>query len=162
MLLLGLFHIDGVGGADSLVVPQGAFGRMQEASKGKDTTIGHWEIAGHISKKPMPTYPKGFPDEIICEFEKRTGRKVLCNQPYSGSEVIKKYGKEHMRTGALIVYTSADSVFQIAVFFYNSNYFFNIICAKAVFKLHNSHFAISAANSEIFAESRNFKVAPER
>ena len=111
---LGLFHIDGVGGADSLVVPQGAFGRMQEASKGKDTTIGHWEIAGHISKKPMPTYPKGFPDEIICEFEKRTGRKVLCNQPYSGSEVIKKYGKEHMRTGALIVYTSADSVFQIA------------------------------------------------
>ncbi len=87
---------------------------MQEASKGKDTTIGHWEIAGIVSPKPLPTFPNGFPEETIREFEKRTGRKALCNKPYSGTEVIADYGKEHMETGALIVYTSADSVFQIA------------------------------------------------
>ena len=81
---------------------------------GKDTTIGHWEIAGIISPDPLPTYPNGFPDEVIKEFEAKTGRKVICNKPYSGTEVIKDYGKEHVETGALIVYTSADSVFQIA------------------------------------------------
>ena len=81
---------------------------------GKDTTVGHWEIAGIISEKPLPTYPNGFPKEVIEEFEKRTGRKVICNLPYSGTEVIKDYGEEHLKTGALIVYTSADSVFQIA------------------------------------------------
>lgn len=87
---------------------------MAEKSKGKDTTTGHWEIAGVISSKAFPTYPNGFPKEIIDEFEQRTGRKTLCNLPYSGTEVILEYGKEHMDTGALIVYTSADSVFQIA------------------------------------------------
>lgn len=92
----------------------GAWARVEEASMGKDTTIGHWEIAGVISPKPLPTYPEGFPPEVIAEFEKRTGRKVLCNKPYSGTEVIRDYGREHVETGALIVYTSADSVFQIA------------------------------------------------
>ncbi len=109
---LGLFNIEGVGGGVS--DPQGSFARLKETSMGKDTTIGHWEIAGIISPKPLPTYPNGFPEDVIEEFEKRTGRKVLCNKPYSGTEVIKDYGEEHVKTGALIVYTSADSVFQIA------------------------------------------------
>lgn len=81
---------------------------------GKDTTIGHWEIAGLVSEKPLPTYPNGFPSELIREFERLTGRGVLCNKPYSGTDVIRDYGEEHRRTGKLIVYTSADSVFQIA------------------------------------------------
>ena len=109
---LGLFNIEGVGGGVS--DPKGSFARLKETSMGKDTTIGHWEIAGIISPKPLPTYPNGFPEDVIEEFEKRTGRKVLCNKPYSGTEVIKDYGEEHIKTGALIVYTSADSVFQIA------------------------------------------------
>ena len=87
---------------------------MTEKSMGKDTTIGHWEIAGLLSSKPLPTYPNGFPAEIIKEFEEKTGRKTLCNKPYSGTEVIKDYGEEHLKTGSFIVYTSADSVFQIA------------------------------------------------
>ena len=94
--------------------PTAAFARMTEASKGKDTTVGHWEIAGVISPRLFPTYPDGFPPEVIDEFERRTGRKVLCNKPYSGTEVIYDYGREQLETGALIVYTSADSVFQIA------------------------------------------------
>lgn len=92
----------------------GAFGRLTEASCGKDTTIGHWEIAGIHSPKPFPVYPNGFPQEVIQAFEKACGRGVLCNQPYSGTQVIADYGEEHLRTGKLIVYTSADSVFQIA------------------------------------------------
>lgn len=111
---LGLFHIDGVEIEKAKDVPLGAFARMTEASKGKDTTIGHWEIAGVISPQPLPLYPQGFPQEVIQEFCERTGRGVLCNKPYSGMEVIQDYGEEHMRTGDLIVYTSADSVFQIA------------------------------------------------
>lgn len=109
---LGLFNIEGVGGGVS--APAASYARMAEKSMGKDTTIGHWEIAGIISPDPLPTYPDGFPDEVIKEFEKRTGRKVLCNKPYSGTEVIRDYGREQVETGALIVYTSADSVFQIA------------------------------------------------
>ena len=109
---LGLFNIEGVGGG--VDAPLASFARMQEMSMGKDTTIGHWEIAGIISENPLPTYPNGFPAEIIEEFEKQTGRKVLCNKPYSGTDVIRDYGEEHIKTGALIVYTSADSVFQIA------------------------------------------------
>lgn len=92
----------------------GAFGRLREQSMGKDTTAGHWEIAGLVTDYAFPTFPEGFPDEIIKAFEKETGRRVLCNKPYSGTEVIKDYGKEHMENGGLIVYTSADSVFQIA------------------------------------------------
>ena len=114
MKSLGLFNIDGVTVGEDVTTPLGAYGRLQEMSKGKDTTIGHWELAGMVSPKPLPTFPNGFPKEVIEEFENRTGRKVLCNKPYSGTQVIADYGKEHMETGALIVYTSADSVFQIA------------------------------------------------
>ena len=114
MRKLGLFNIDGVDIGEKEVNPQGAYARMTESSKGKDTTIGHWEIAGAISKAPLPTYPNGFPKEILQEFSRKTGRNILCNKPYSGTEVIKDYGEEHMKTGDLIVYTSADSVFQVA------------------------------------------------
>ena len=110
---LGLFHIDGVTG-EKVASPRTCYARMTEASQGKDTTIGHWEIAGVYSEKPLPTYPDGFPNEVIEAFEKATGRGVLCNRPYSGTEVIKDFGEEHLKTGKLIVYTSADSVFQIA------------------------------------------------
>ena len=109
---LGLFNINGVGGG--IKNPIGSYAKMTEMSMGKDTTIGHWEIAGVISSSPLPTYPNGFPNEIIKEFEEKTGRKTLCNKPYSGTEVIKDYGEEHLKTGNFIVYTSADSVFQIA------------------------------------------------
>ena len=111
---LGLFNIDGIDYIDKEDNPIGAYGRLSEISMGKDTTIGHWEISGIISEKPLPTYPNGFPDEIIKEFSEKTGRKILCNKPYSGTKVINDYGVEHINTGALIVYTSADSVFQIA------------------------------------------------
>ena len=112
---LGLFDLEGVKQLKKgNGTPEGAYGRAKEASKGKDTTIGHWEIAGIISERPLPTFPGGFPQELLIEFSERTGRKVLCNKPYSGTEVIRDYGKEHMETGALIGYTSADSVFQIA------------------------------------------------
>ena len=114
MKKLGLFNIDGVDFGEREKEPLGAYARLVEESAGKDTTIGHWEIAGIISEKPLPVFPDGFPDEVIKEFERRTGRKTLCNKPYSGTEVIKVYGEEHMKTGALIVYTSADSVFQVA------------------------------------------------
>lgn len=111
---LGLFNIDGVTCREGVEKPTARIARMKESSKGKDTTIGHWEIAGILSKKPLPTYPNGFPQEILEAFSRATGRGVLCNKPYSGTEVIQKYGDEHVRTGDLIVYTSADSVFQIA------------------------------------------------
>lgn len=114
MRKLGLFNIDGVHIGPKEQHPFGSYARMAERSKGKDTTIGHWEIAGVISEKPLPVYPQGFPEEVIREFSEKTGRGVLCNRPYSGTEVIKDYGEEHMRTGDLIVYTSADSVFQVA------------------------------------------------
>ena len=114
MAKMGLFNIDKIDYKDGVDKPIAAYGRLEEASKGKDTTIGHWEIAGIISDTPLPTYPKGFPDYIIDEFKQKTGRDVICNKPYSGTEVIKDYGDEHLKTGALIVYTSADSVFQIA------------------------------------------------
>ncbi len=112
LINLGLFNIDGVEGGISL--PKASYAKLKEKSMGKDTTVGHWEIAGVISKKPLPTYPNGFPSEIISEFERLTGKKTLCNKHYSGTEVIKDYGEEHIKTGNLIVYTSSDSVFQIA------------------------------------------------
>lgn len=114
MKKLGLFNIEGVMAGEKEEFPLGSYGRMQEKSRGKDTTVGHWEIAGLVSESPLPTYPNGFPKEILDEFVRQTGREVLCNLPYSGTEVIKDYGEEHVKTGALIVYTSADSVFQIA------------------------------------------------
>ena len=114
---LGLFAIDG----QKEKAPDGVSGkisgavvRLCELSNGKDTTIGHWEMAGIVSEKPLPTYPNGFPDEVIDAFKKATGRGVLCNLPYSGTQVLADYGEEHLRTGDLIVYTSSDSVFQIA------------------------------------------------
>ncbi|MCR5590082.1 MAG: phosphopentomutase [Lachnospiraceae bacterium] len=115
---MGLFKIDGIKCARQIpemdIEPTGTYARLTEKSMGKDTTIGHWEIAGLISPDPLPTFPGGFPDDLISEFEKKTGRGVLCNLPYSGTKVIADYGDEHVRTGKLIVYTSADSVFQIA------------------------------------------------
>lgn len=111
---MGLGNIDGVNFLKKAELPSAAFARMTERSAGKDTTIGHWEIAGVVSDSPMPTYPDGFPSEILDEFSKKTGRGVLCNKPYSGTKVIADYGEEHIKTGDLIVYTSADSVFQIA------------------------------------------------
>ncbi len=114
LISYGLGNIDGVNAIKKTDTPLGVFARIKEESNGKDTTVGHWEIAGVISKDPLPTYYDGFDKEIIDEFEKRTGRRVICNKPYSGTEVIKDYGREHIETGALIVYTSADSVFQIA------------------------------------------------
>ncbi len=114
MASLGLFNLDGVQCGAPVHPVAGSCVRLQEASNGKDTTIGHWEIAGVESERALPTYPDGFPPEVIEQYEKLTGRKVLCNKPYSGTEVLKDYGEEHMRTGALIVYTSADSVFQVA------------------------------------------------
>lgn len=111
---LGLFNIEGVTCAAPVERPAGNYGRLREKSLGKDTIIGHWELAGIISKKAMPVFPDGFPAGFVEEFEKRTGRKCICNKPYSGTEVIKKYGEEHLKTGDLILYTSADSVCQIA------------------------------------------------
>ena len=111
---LGLGNIDGIDFLEKTQHPKAAVARMTERSKGKDTTIGHWEIAGLISEKALPTFPKGFSDEIIKEFSKKTGRGVLCNSVYSGTEAIKDYAQKHLQTGDLIVYTSADSVFQIA------------------------------------------------
>ena len=114
MIAAGLGLIDGVSCLPKPAAPTGAYGRLAEASMGKDTTIGHWEIAGVVSPKPMPTYPNGFPEEVLAPFRAATGRGILCNQPISGTKAIELYGDEHVRTGDLIVYTSADSVFQIA------------------------------------------------
>ena len=114
MAAMGLGNIDGVDALEATASPTATFARIQEKSRGKDTTTGHWEIAGLISESPMPTYPNGFPAEVLDVFEKATGRGVLCNLPYSGTDVIREFGEEHLKTGKLIVYTSADSVFQIA------------------------------------------------
>ena len=114
LISLGLGNIDGVDCIGKSASPLGAYGRMAELSMGKDTTVGHFEISGLTLDKPFPTYPNGFSKEILNEFSKRCKRGVLCNKPYSGTEVIKDYGIEHMESGKLIVYTSADSVFQIA------------------------------------------------
>ena len=114
LIKMGIGNIDGVDYLEKCDEPMATVGRLREVSMGKDTTIGHWEIAGIVSKSPLPTYPNGFPKDVISEFEAAVGRKVICNKPYSGTDVIKDYGKEHVQTGALIVYTSADSVFQIA------------------------------------------------
>jgi phosphopentomutase len=113
MTALGLGCIDGVKAIKKTESPLAAHGRLQERSMGKDTTTGHWEMAGIISESPMPTFPNGFPRELLDAFEAKVGRGTLCNLPYSGTDVIRDYGKEHVETGKLIVYTSADSVFQV-------------------------------------------------
>ena len=114
MISAGLGNIDGVDCLPKAQAPAGAFARLQEASMGKDTTIGHWEISGLVSPNPLPTYPEGFPEEVLKAFEEATGRGCLCNLPYSGTDVIRDYGQQHLDTGKWIIYTSADSVFQVA------------------------------------------------
>lgn len=99
---LGLFNIDGVEVGEKTNEPKAVIARMKEASKGKDTTIGHWEIAGIYSPTPLPTYPNGFPEEVINKFSELTGKGVICNKPYSGTDVIRDYGDEHVATGKLI------------------------------------------------------------
>ena len=114
MISLGLGNIDGVDAIGKVENPRATYARLEERSRGKDTTTGHWEMAGIISESPMPTFPNGFPRELLDAFEAKVGRGTLCNLPYSGTDVIRDYGKEHVETGKLIVYTSADSVFQVA------------------------------------------------
>ena len=114
MKKLGLFNIDGIDYTKGVDEPSAYFARLKEASAGKDTTVGHWEIAGFISKRPLPTFPNGFPEEVLAPFCEQTGRGYICNRTYSGTDVIRDYGDEHLASGKLIVYTSADSVFQIA------------------------------------------------
>ena len=114
MASLGMFNIDDVCCGEKTDTPKATFARIIEASNGKDTTIGHWEIAGVESENPLPVYPDGFPDDVIEQYKKLTGKNVVCNKPYSGTEVIAEFGEHHVKTGDLIVYTSADSVFQVA------------------------------------------------
>ena len=114
MIAAGLGNMDGIDYLPKVDAPNGAYARLQEASMGKDTTIGHWEIAGVVSPRALPTYPDGFPQEVLDAFEKATGRGCLCNLPYSGTDVIRDYGQQQLDTGKWIVYTSADSVFQVA------------------------------------------------
>ena len=114
MLAAGLGNIDGVECLPKCDATTGAYARLTEASQGKDTTIGHWEISGLVSNRPLPTYPNGFPQEVLDAFTEATGRGCLCNLPYSGTDVIRDYGEEQLKTGKWIVYTSADSVFQVA------------------------------------------------
>lgn len=111
---LGLGNIDDIQGINQLAAPTAYFGKMQEASVGKDTMTGHWEIMGLNIDKPFKVYPNGFPDELISQLEEKTGRKVIGNKPASGTEILDELGEEHMKTGAIIVYTSADPVLQIA------------------------------------------------
>lgn len=111
---LGLQNIDGINCGKKIDSPIASFGKMQEMSNGKDTTTGHWEMAGIVSTIPMHTFPNGFPKELMDQMEKVWGKGYLCNKPYSGTELLVDYGREHVKTGKLLVYTSADSVFQIA------------------------------------------------
>lgn len=111
---LGIGNIDGLEFLGAAKAPKASYGRALERSKGKDTTIGHWELAGVISEQPLPTFPNGFPQELLEKMEQAWGRGILCNKPYSGTDVIRDYGDEMVQSGKLIVYTSADSVFQIA------------------------------------------------
>ena len=114
LVSMGIGNIDGLSFLGKTDAPTAAVARMSERSMGKDTTVGHWEIAGHISASPLPTFPNGFPEEILEKIRKASGRELLCNSTYSGTAVIADYGKEAKEKGALIIYTSADSVLQIA------------------------------------------------
>ena len=114
MKKLGIGNIEGLEFLGREPQPAASYCRLREASMGKDTTIGHWEIAGVVSPEPLPTYPDGFPLEVLEAFQEATGRGWLCNRPYSGTDVIRDYGQEQLDTGKWIIYTSADSVFQVA------------------------------------------------
>lgn len=111
---LGLFNIQGTVGGQAVDQPLASFARMAEKSPGKDTTVGHWELAGAIAKRPLPTYPDGFPEKLLDQLYSCCHRQFICNRPYSGTDVLREYGLEHIRTGKPILYTSADSVMQIA------------------------------------------------
>jgi len=111
---LGVSNIRSIQGIEPTQHPLAYYSKMQELSKGKDTMAGHWEFMGLYTEKPFRVFPDGFPNELIQQIEKKTGRKVIANRPASGTEIIKELGEEHMKTGALIVYTSGDSVLQIA------------------------------------------------
>jgi phosphopentomutase len=111
---LGLFNIDGIYCGEKKEHPIASFGKCMEESRGKDTTVGHWEMTGVIADKPLPTYPQGFPKVILDEFSELTGKEIIGNKAASGTAILDELGEEHMKTGKLIVYTSADSVFQIA------------------------------------------------
>jgi len=114
MMEMGLANIDDISFSGAVSAPAGCYGKMKEVSAGKDTTTGHWEISGVQLARPFPTFPNGFPQEFIDAFEKATGRGTLGNKPASGTAILDELGEEHIKTGKLIVYTSADSVFQIA------------------------------------------------
>jgi phosphopentomutase len=114
MIKLGLGNIENIKGVAKCEAPIGCYARFEEASNGKDTTTGHWEMSGVVSTVAFPTYPNGFPKDVIEKFEKLTGRKVIGNKPASGTAILDELGEEHMKNGSAIVYTSADSVFQIA------------------------------------------------
>lgn len=172
MCKLGLCNIDGLSFLGKEPQPTAAFARMAERSRGKDTTIGHWEIAGVVSAEPLPTYPNGFPPAVIDAFRQATGRGVLCNRPYSGTEVIKDFGEQHVKTGDLIVYTSADSVFQIAahedVVPLETLYAYceaarKILCGKhAVGRVIARPFAGSAPDFYRTKNRRDFSLAPPK
>ncbi|SDX77587.1 deoxyribose-phosphate aldolase/phosphopentomutase,TIGR01696 [Ruminococcaceae bacterium YAD3003] len=169
---LGLLAIDGEDdpriisykkAQESIPSPIGSYARVREVSAGKDSTIGHWEIAGIISDKAQPTYPDGFPDEVIKALEKATGKEYLCNKPYSGTDVIRDYGEEHMKTGKPILYTSADSVLQIAAHeeiipleeLYD-------ICAKARAVMCGEHAVGRVIARPFVGEPGNFTRTPNR
>ena len=114
LLSMGIGTIEGLDFLGTTETPRASVARLCEASRGKDTTIGHWELMGLVSENSLPTYPDGFPEEVLAPFRAKTGRGVLCNKPYSGTDVIRDFGQQHIESGDLIVYTSADSVFQIA------------------------------------------------
>ena len=114
MIRLGIGNIDGVEAVEESDEPLASLAALCERSAAKDTTVGHWELMGLVSSRPFPVFPNGFPDALIERFSALVGRGVLCNKPYSGTDVIRDFGEEHLKTGKLIVYTSADSVFQIA------------------------------------------------
>ncbi len=172
MCKLGLGNIDGLAFLGREPQPTAAVARMAERSRGKDTTIGHWEIAGLVSAEPLPTYPHGFPPEVLHAFSEATGKGVLCNRPYSGTEVIKDFGEQHVKTGDLIVYTSADSVFQIAahedVVPLETLYGYcetarKILCGKhAVGRVIARPFAGSAPDFYRTKNRRDFSLAPPR
>lgn len=157
---LGLYNIDGTYNDDRM--PIGAYARLEELSKGKDTTVGHWEMSGIITNEPMPTFPHGFPQSFISKLEKELGTKVLCNKPYSGTEVIKDYGEEHLKTGYPIVYTSADSVLQIAVHMdkYTIDELYEM-CEKAR-KLCTGKFAVGRIIARPFTGAYPFTRTAER
>ncbi|OPX18546.1 phosphopentomutase [candidate division WOR-3 bacterium 4484_100] len=167
---LGLGNIADIAGVKRVDKPLACFGKMAERSPGKDSTSGHWELLGVVLKSPFPTYPEGFPDEIIKELESRFGHKILGNKPASGTEIIKQLGEEHIRTKSPIVYTSADSVLQIAchidVFSLEELYKFCEIAREVMQGKHNvarviaRPFAGSAPNFYRTKDRRDFSLPP--